>query len=74
MDDAALRKLATNAQADQAQAGMNQFAQILGHFYTGLIASGIPKPLATEMTRDQARLQTYKILWPDTPPPFGGEE
>jgi hypothetical protein len=74
MDDAAFRKLAANAQADQASAGMSQFAQLIGQFYTSLVASGIPKPLAQTMVRDWLRIQLQKMPWPDAPPPFRGDE
>lgn len=48
-------------------------ATTYGTFYAGLLTSGIPDELAYDMVRDWFRLQVYKMLWPDTPPPWETE-
>ena len=73
MTDDPFRKLARDAQFDQAQAGLVQLAQSHSAFYGALLVGGIPESLAADMVRDLLRLQMCKALWPDTPPTFGEE-
>ena len=73
MTDDPFRKLARDAQFDQAQAGLTQLAQTASTLYAGLVTGGIPEALAGAMVRDMLRLQMCKALWPDTPPTFGEE-
>ena len=73
MNNDTIRKLTGQAQVDQAQAGLTQFAYSLGLFYAGLVESGIPEMLAGDMVRDWFRLQMHKQLWPDMPPSWGEE-
>lgn len=70
MDDELLRKL---SQSDQQETGINQLARTYAAFYRELIAQGAPDTLAHALVRDWSYLQFSKILWPDTPPSWGGE-
>ena len=68
MNDDTIRKLTGQAQFDQAVAGLTQMAATYGAFYAGLLANGIPEPLAADMIQDWFRLQVQHMLWPDAPP------
>jgi len=75
MDDSAFRKLAGEAQLDQAMTGVGNLAKMVAVMYTNYIAGGIPPALAAQLIRDWNYLQTCRSMWPDAPPLMrGGEE
>jgi hypothetical protein len=55
---------------DQMEAALTNMAKMTGAMRTAMIETGMPMDEAALLTRDWWRLQLWKALYPDSPPPF----